>query len=123
VHDVIGELFDVPVEFREQEVNLAYARLYSFQHQHEKALDFLRKMKSTYFLAVLDSNRLKLMIYYDMPDFEEALMELDRGIHYIKNNPKKIPKPIRAYSEELFDKYRTLIKLKLNPDKYEAEML
>ncbi len=113
----------IPREFREQEVNLAYARLNFYQHEIEKALEFLHKMKSTYYLAVLDSNRMKLMIYYDMPDFEEAFMELDRGKHFIKNNLKKVPRPIRAYSKEFFDKYLALLKLKLSPKRTDIEIL
>lgn len=112
---------ELPVEIRNNEVNMAYTRLHLIRKEYDKALEYLNKMKTTNYIYILDASRIRLRIYYDNSDFENAFLEIDRIKHYFRNNNKKIALSVRKYSKEFLDKYIILLRLKLNPDKQEIE--
>ena len=112
---------ELPDEIRDIEVNMAYTRLYLFRREYDKVIEITGKFKSANYLDILDVSRLKLRAYYEKSYFEEAYMEIDRMKHYIKNNTSKIPLPVRKYSKLFMDIFGNLLKLKLSPDKKEAE--
>ncbi|MBI5402229.1 MAG: hypothetical protein HY959_02415 [Ignavibacteriae bacterium] len=112
---------EVPEEIREEEICLAYSRLYFTKRQFEQAIDLLNKMKSSNYLYILDASRTKLRIFYEISEFEEAFLEIDRIKHYMKNNPGKVARPVRNYTKEFLDRYHTLLKLRLSPDKNELK--
>jgi len=112
---------ELPEEIRNDEESMAYARLYLFKKDFTKALENLKKLKTTNYIYVLDASRIKLRIYYETSEFEEAFLEIDREKHYIKNNAKKIALPVRKYSKEFLDYYSFLLKLRLSPDKKEID--
>jgi len=112
---------EVPEEIREEEVCMAYTRLYLSRKQFDLAVNMLDKMKSSNYLYVLDASRTKLRIFYEISEFEEAFLEIDRLKHYLKNNPKKIARSVKAYTKEFIERYATLLKLRLSPDKNELK--
>lgn len=112
---------EVPEEIREEEVCMAYTRLYVSQRQFNPAIEMLNKMKSSNYLYILDASRTKLRIFYETSEFEDAFLEIDRIKHYMKNNPKKVARSVRNYTKEFLDRYHTLLKLRLSPDKNELK--
>ncbi len=111
---------ELPLEIRDNEVNMAYARLYFFKKEFKNSLESLNKIKTSNYIYLLDASRTKLRIFYETSGFEEALMEIDRIKHFIRNNTKKIPISVRKYSKEFLDTFNVLLKLKLNP--YQSEI-
>ncbi len=114
---------ELPNEIRDAEINMAYTRLHMFREEYDIALQYLNEMKTTNYLYLLDASRIKLRIFYEKSNYEEAFMELDRIKHYIKNNFKKIPLSVRKYSKEFLDIYISLTKARLSPDKKEIDFL
>lgn len=114
---------ELPKEIRNDEINMAYARLYLFKKEYDYALKYLNELKTSNYLYLLDASRIKLRIYYDKSTFEEAFLEIDRAKHYIKNNTKKIALSVRKYSKLFIDVYSNLLKLRLNPDKEGIDFL
>lgn len=112
---------ELPEEIRWLEESMAYARLSMFRKEYDKVIEIINKLKSANSLYILDASRMKLRAYYEMSQFEEAYMEIDRVRHYIKNNTSKIPMAVRKYSNFFLDVYGKLLKLKLSPDKREIE--
>ena len=113
---------ELPKEFREEEINLSFAKLNIERNQFEKALINLNVIKTNQYLLYLDSSVLKLICYYDLGLFNEAYMELDRIKHYIRNN-KKIPK-IHFSPISLFLKtYQKLLKIADNSKKEDVGYL
>lgn len=112
---------ELPAEIRDMEVNMAYTRLYLFKKEFNNALDYLNKMKTGNSLYILDASRLRLRIYYETLRFEDAILEVDRTKHYIRNNTNKIALSVRKYSKDFLDKYNELLKLRLSPDKKEID--
>lgn len=106
---------ELPAEIRDNEVNMAYARLYFFKKEYNNSLESLGKMKTSNYIYLLDASRIKLRIMYETLKFEEAFLEIDRIKHFIRNSTKKIPVSVRNYSKEFLDIYNILLKLKLNP--------
>jgi hypothetical protein len=98
---------------------MAYARLYFFKGKYRDAIEMLTRGKSSNYLFILDASRLKLRVFYEISDFDEAFLEIDRLKHYMRNNIKRIARSVRHYNEEFLDYYNMLLKLKLNPDKNE----
>lgn len=114
---------ELPQETRDEEMKMAYARLYLFKEEYDYALQYLNEMKTTNYIYLLDASRIKLRVFYEKSYFEEAFLEIDRIKHYIKNNTKKIPLSVRKYSKEFLDVYLSLTKVRLNPDKKEIDFL
>ncbi len=107
----------LPTEIRDEEMKMAYTRLYLFKKEYDNALQCLNELKTTNYIYLLDASRIKLRIFYEKSYFEEAFLEIDRIKHYIKNNTKKVALLVRKYSKEFIDVYNELLKLRLNPDK------
>jgi hypothetical protein len=114
---------ELPLEIRDDEINMAYARLYMFKKEYLKAIKLLNSKRTSNYIYTLDASRIKLRCYYEITDFENAFLEIDRIKHYIKNNTKKIALSVRKYSKEFLDIYNELLKLKLSPDKKEIGYL
>ncbi len=112
---------ELPLEVRDIEINMAYTRLYMSKKEFNNALMSLEKLKTNNSLYILDASRIKLRIYYEMMKFEEAILEVDRVKHYIKNNTKRIALSVRKYSKDFLEKYNELLKLRLSPDKKEID--
>lgn len=112
---------ELPLELRDIEINMAYTRLYMSKKEFNNALMSLEKLKTNNSLYILDASRIKLRIYYEMKKFEEAILEVDRVKHYIKNNTKRIALSVRKYSKDFLEKYNELLKLRLSPDKKEID--
>lgn len=110
---------ELPEEIRKDEVNMAYARLYFFKGEYQNTIEMLTRGKSSNYLFNLDVSRLKLRIYYEISEFDEAFLEIDRLKHYMKNNIKRIARTVRQYNKEFLDFYNMLLKIKLSPDKNE----
>lgn len=113
----------LPPEIRDSEVMMAYARLYIFKNDFDKAIEVINSIKITNYLYVLDASRIKLRAFFEKSYFEEAYLEIDRIKHYIKNNSGKIPASVSKYSKTFLNFYNKLLKIKLNPVKTEIEYL
>jgi hypothetical protein len=111
----------LPLDIKEEETNMAYARLYFGKKEFSKSLDMSDRINSNNPLYYLDASRNKLRIFYETLKFEEAFFEIDRIKHYINNNFKKIALPVRKYSKEFLESYNKLLKFRLNPDKIEID--
>jgi hypothetical protein len=114
---------ELPAVIRNNEMNMAYARLFLFKKEYDNALEYLNSIKTSNYIYLLDASRIKLRIYYEKSHFEEGFMELDRIRHYIKNNSKKIALSVRKYSKEFLDMYNSMLKIRLNPDKKEIDFM
>lgn len=114
---------ELPNEIRDEEMKMAYTRLYLFKKEYDNALQYLNELKTTNYIYLLDASRIKLRIFYEKSYFEEAFLEVDRIKHYIKNNTKKVALSVRKYSKEFIDVYNELLKLRLNPDKEGIDFL
>lgn len=122
VEDFIKKYSDeLPSEVRDIEINMAYTRLYMSKMEFDNALMYLDRLETNNSLYLLDASRIRLRIYYEMMKFEEAILEVDRIKHYIKNNTKRIALSVRKYSKDFLDKYNELLKLRLSPDKKEID--
>jgi hypothetical protein len=114
---------ELPKEIRDEEMKMAYVRLYLFKKEFDNALQYLNELKTSNYIYLLDASRIKLRIFYEKSYFEEAFLEVDRIKHYIKNNTKKVALSVRKYSKEFNDVYNELLKLRLNPDKEGIDFL
>ena len=92
-----------------------------FKKDYEKSLEILSDKKISNYIYRLDASRIKLRCYYEITDFENAFLEIDRIKHYIKNNTKLIALSVRKYSKQFIDFYNDLLKLKLSPNKVEID--
>lgn len=101
---------ELPEEFREDEINLTYAKL-NIEHKHyEKSLLNLNKINTNNYLLYMDSSVLKLCCYYELGLYEEAFLELDKLRHYIRNH-KEIPKVHRNFNIKFVQIYQKLLRL------------
>lgn len=112
---------ELPSEVRDIEINMAYTRLYMSKMEFDNALIYLDRLETNNSLYLLDASRIRLRIFYEMMKFEEAILEVDRIKHYIKNNTKRIALSVRKYSKDFLEKYNELLKLRLSPDKKEID--
>jgi hypothetical protein len=120
VENFIGKYStEVPEEIREEETCMGYARLHFSKKEYRKALEMLDKLKTDNYLYILDASNNKLRVFYELLQFDEAFLEMDRIKHYIKNNPRKISSAVKRYNLEFLDKYNKLLKFRLSPDKKE----
>jgi hypothetical protein len=110
---------EVPEEIREEETCMGYARLYFSKKEYLKSLEMLNKLETSNYLYILDASNNKLRVFYELLNFEEAFLEIDRIKHYIKNNPRKIASSVKKYNMEFLDKYNKLLRLRLSPDRRE----
>lgn len=110
VEDFLKKYSDkLPVEFREDEVKLSYAKLDITNKNYEKSLLKLDNIKADNYLLYLDSSVLKLVSYYELGLFEEAYLELDKLKHYLKNH-KEIPKIHFHVNNNFIQIYQKLLK-------------
>jgi len=114
---------ELPKEIRNDEINMAYARLYLFKKEYDNALKYLNELKTSNYLYLLDASRIKLRIHFDKSNFDDAFLEIDRVKYYIKNNSRKIALSVRKYSLLFIDIYSDLLRLKLNSDKTGIDFL
>lgn len=81
---------ELPENSRDDEMNLSYAKLYFAERQFEKAIQHLNKIQGLNYLHYTDASVLKLCCYYEFNRIDDAMYELDKFRHYLKNH-REIP--------------------------------
>ena len=113
---------ELPEEFREDEVNLSYAKLNIAYRHYEKSLLNLKEIKTVNYLLYLDSSVFKLCCYYELGKFEEAFLEIDKIRHYLRNH-KEIPDVHKEPGMHFVRIYQKLLKVNAMPEKTETGYL
>jgi len=113
---------ELPATFRDDEVNLSYAKLNIAYRHYEKALSNLKEIKTVNYLLYLDSSVFKLCCYYELGKFEEAFLEIDKIRHYLRNH-KEIPVVHKEPGLHFVRIYQKLLKANSMPEKTEAGYL
>ncbi len=81
----------LPEDIRNNETDIAYAKLFIARKIFQKALDKISAVKPSNFLHYLDVSLIKLCCYYELGQYEDAYTLLDRTSHYMRNH-KEIPR-------------------------------
>lgn len=105
----------LPLEMRGSETRLSYAKLDFEKKKYQRSLENLIDIKATHYLQYIDISLLKLCIYYELKKFEEALLEIDKQNHYLKNH-KEIPRVQYLYAANYSKLYKLMIKYKIDPN-------
>lgn len=113
---------ELPSEFREDEINLSYAKLNIAYRHYEKSLSNLKEIRTVNYLLYLDSSVFKLCCYYELGKFEEAFLEIDKIRHYLRNH-KEIPDVHKEPGLHFVRIYQKLLKANSMPEKSEAGYL
>lgn len=116
IKDYSGEL---SAETRDDEVNLASVVLFFYEKKFDIALEHLLKVKRKSYLHYLDTSVYKMMVYYEIAEFEESRKEVARLRDYIRQH-KEIPAYLKGSYQRFLQKFALLIKL---TDKPELEII
>ncbi|HCA42671.1 MAG TPA: hypothetical protein DEP28_05390 [Bacteroidetes bacterium] len=108
---------ELPEQVREDEISLAYSRLHFENGEFDKTLTYTKRVNTDNNIYYFDSVRLRLMALFELTEFEEAFLELDRVKHFIKNNTKRVPLSVRKYMNFFLDNFNKILKIKLDPNK------
>jgi len=108
----------LPKKNRENETNLSYSRVSSYLGDYRKALEYVLKVKPYNYMHYLDASVAKLISYYELDMEEEAFLEIDKLIHYVKSH-REISKIHKIYNKNFIKIYSKLLKIKFNPSKKE----
>jgi hypothetical protein len=76
---------ELPEKLKESMTNQAYANLYFFKGEFNKALDFVNRVNYDYPLHKIDTKTLTFRIYYELGDYEHAISLLDTTRQYVVN--------------------------------------
>lgn len=117
---------ELPQEIREDEVDLSGAILSIYEKKFDTALEYLAKINRKSYLLYLDTSVYKLMVYYEIREFEESRMEIARLKDYIRQH-REIPGYLKLSYQKFVAKFSELLKLteKMDPfahNKFKAEM-
>jgi hypothetical protein len=107
---------ELPEDIREDEVNLSKAILAIYEKKFNTAFEFLAKIKRQTYLLYLDTSVYKLMVYYEIKEFEESRMEIARLKDYIRQH-REIPGYLKGSYQRFIAKFTELLKLteKMDP--------
>jgi len=75
----------LPVEIREDEINLSYAKLCFSLIDYVKAIEHLNKVGGLNYLHYADASVLKMCCYYELDRTEDSFYEIDKLKHYLRN--------------------------------------
>jgi len=81
----------LPEDVRDNEVNIANAKLFIARKKYQNALSIISGVKPSNFLHYIDVSLVKLISYYELGEYEDAFTLIDRTSHYMRNH-KEIPK-------------------------------
>jgi hypothetical protein len=109
---------ELPDEMREDETGLSYAKLDLAKGKFERSLKNLLNIKPTYYLLYIDSSLIRLCNHYELKNYEEAFLELDRLKHYLRNH-KEIPKVHLTTNGNFVRIYQKLLRYITDPEKNE----
>ena len=100
----------------------SYAKLDFEKKNFERSLSNLKKIKATHYLLYIDTSMYKLYNNYELGEFEESYLEIDKLKHYFSNN-KIIPKSHSLNIQNFLMIYKKLLKFKTEPIKIEPGYL
>lgn len=105
---------ELPAEIKEEEIKLSYSKLEFEKKNFEKSLEKLNGLKGSHYLMYLDISLFKLCNYFELKKYEEAILEIDKQKHYIKNH-NEIPESRIAQNSNFMNTLKKLIKMKSEP--------
>jgi len=108
---------ELPPEIREDEVNLSGAILSIYEKKFDTALEFLARINRKSYLLYLDTSVYKLMVYYEIGEFEESRMEIARLKDYIRQH-REIPGYLKLSYQKFITKFSELLKLTEKMDSF-----
>lgn len=112
----------LPLNVREDEINLSYGIVYYHESDHANALKFLNKVAGENYIHYMDSKYYKLRLYYETESYEEAILEIDNYKHYLRAHeeiPDTFAKPYKIFIKE----YSVLLNSKLKNKPEDAAIL
>lgn len=110
---------ELPDEMREDETRLSYAKLDLAKGKFERSLKNLENIKPTYYLLYIDSSLVRLCNHFELKNYEEAYLELDRLKHYLRNH-NEIPKVHITTYGNFIRIYQRLLRYITDPEKSDA---
>lgn len=111
---------ELPVELREDEINLNTGILKIYEKDFSSALVCLKKVRRKRYLQYLDTSVYKLIIFYEIKEIENSYAETARLKDYIRKH-KDIPAYLKAGYQKFIKIYENLLKLGQKSDKTEIE--
>lgn len=111
---IIKYSVNLPPEMRNSETKLSFAKLEFEKKNFHRSLENLYEVKATHYLQYIDTSLLKLCNYYELEKYEEALLEIDKQNHYIKNH-KEIPMVQYKYVVNFIKILKLLIRKSTEP--------
>lgn len=112
----------LPPGIKEDEIKLSYAKLEFNKKNYERSLAYLEKLKASHYLQYIDKSLFKLFNYYELNEFEEAYLEIDKLKHYFRNN-RSVPKAHYNLNMNFLKIYRNLLKIRTNPGKTDTGLI
>lgn len=112
----------LPDEIRESEIKLSFANLNFARRLFAKSLSYVESIKTSHYLSYMDSSILKLCNYYELKNFEEAILEHDRLTHYLRNH-YEIPEIYKLHYGNFAKFFQGILKMNVNPGKVNSGFL
>jgi hypothetical protein len=112
---------EIPPDTREDEVNLSMAILNVYEKKFDAALEYLYRIKRKNYLHYLDTSVYKLIVFYEIAEYEESRMEMARLKDYLRQH-KEIPSYFKNSYQRFLTKFALLLKLSENPEPLELGM-
>lgn len=112
VEKFIAKYSDVlPIEFRDSEVTLTHSKLNFAKKKYKESLSCLDSIRTSQYMQYIDTSILKLCAYYELQDYDEAFLEMDKLNHYMRNH-REVPDNFNAYTINFIKYYQMLLKLR-----------
>lgn len=108
----------LPVEYRQDDVNLANGLIALEENKFEEAIAALSKVKKKNYIHYLDSSFNMLRAYYKLNLFYDAFKEIDKIKEYFSRN-KNIPSKIIKLNITLLKEFKLLLKYSERKSEYE----
>lgn len=108
----------LPVQYRQDDINLANGLIALEENMFEEAIAVLSKVKKKNYIHYLDSSFNMLRAYYKLNLFYDAFKEIDKIKEYFSRN-KNIPSKINKSNITLLKEFKMLLKYSEKKSEYE----
>lgn len=117
VEDFILKYSDsLPSEIRETEVKLTYAKLNFAKNKFKESLSYLDSVRTKQYQQYTDTSQLKLCAFFELRKYEDAFLEIDKLLHYMRKHIE-IPENFYMYTMNFLKYYQLILKFRMKTGK------
>lgn len=106
----------LPSEIRESEVKLTYAKLNFAKNKFEESLSYLDTVRTKQYQQYTDTSQLKLCAFFELRKYEDAFLEIDKLLHYMRKH-NEIPENFYTYTMNFLKYYKLILKFRIKSGK------